>query len=573
LDDEGALFDSGFDDTGPFRVSPESGGVSLEAALRDFGPAAIDDLIPRLRAIARRLDAAHRGGVVHGALHPSKVIIFEKRTSVVAGKEARAPYAAPEQLDGYGAAPASDQYALAAIAYEWLFGKPLPARAHRPIDVRSMPGVDRAALTAALTRGLAQDPDDRFPSCGEFCDALAAAVVPELPLLADVEDFSAEETPIAAAPISTPLEDPFLVHEPASVEEPVSMTAEPAINGDPDVDTIDSAPLNADSSAVPSWNPSATAASPRTMQSPRFGAVALFLAVIVGAVFGFAAGYMARPRALQSDVAQTFAGAAGTESEVAPAGKPTREEPQSAQAPKAEAPPARETAETDKAVPPVAPVPPASAGAPASSANGRLLVRSTPPGASVSVDGVARGVTPLALRSIQAGTRTVVIARRGFIPETRRVVITNERPARTLDVRLSAAAAAPAAAPARPAAPSTPASLGKPAATTGELSVDSRPSGASVTINGRASGNTPLVFNDLAPGEYRILIEMPGYREFATTVRVVAGERTRAAASLTALVERIDDIESLQVHAQRRHRGRSEGTARVTTRSSTPLGQ
>jgi hypothetical protein len=144
---------------------------------------------------------------------------------------------------------------------------------------------------------------------------------------------------------------------------------------------------------------------------------------------------------------------------------------------------------------------------------------------------VSRGVTPLALRSLDVGTRTVVIARRGYIPETRRVVITKERPARTLDVRLSAAAAAATPAP----RPSTPASLGKPAATTGVLAVDSRPSGATVTINGRASGTTPLVLNDVAPGEYRILMTMPGYREFTTTVRVVAGERTRAAASLTIL--------------------------------------
>ena len=63
MNEDGALFDSGFDDTGPFRVSPESGGVSLESALRDFGPAAIDDLIPRVRALARVLDAAHAAGV------------------------------------------------------------------------------------------------------------------------------------------------------------------------------------------------------------------------------------------------------------------------------------------------------------------------------------------------------------------------------------------------------------------------------------------------------------------------------------------------------------------------------
>ena len=56
-----------------------------------------------------------------------------------------------------------------------------------------------------------------------------------------------------------------------------------------------------------------------------------------------------------------------------------------------------------------------------------------------------------------------------------------------------------------------------------------------MTINGKASGTTPLTIDALAPGEYRIMMVMPGYHNFATTVRVVAGERVRAAYSLTAL--------------------------------------
>ena len=156
---------------------------------------------------------------------------------------------------------------------------------------------------------------------------------------------------------------------------------------------------------------------------------------------------------------------------------------------------------------------------------------------SVSVDGAARGLTPLALRDLEVGTRTVMIARRGYISETHKVLISKTRPARTLDVRLAAASEPVSPKPSGGGGPrpSTPATLGKPAASTGSLSVDSRPSGATVTINGTARGTTPLSIDDLAPGEYRIVMAMPGYRNFTTTVRVVAGERVRAAASLTAL--------------------------------------
>ena len=44
-----------------------------------------------------------------------------------------------------------------------------------------------------------------------------------------------------------------------------------------------------------------------------------------------------------------------------------------------------------------------------------------------------------------------------------------------------------------------------------------------MTINGQPRGNTPLTITDLSPGEYQILMALPGYRTFTTTVRVVAG--------------------------------------------------
>jgi hypothetical protein len=76
--------------------------------------------------------------------------------------------------------------------------------------------------------------------------------------------------------------------------------------------------------------------------------------------------------------------------------------------------------------------------------------------------------------------------------------------------------------------------MGRPAVATGSLAIESRPAGAAVTMNGKPRGTTPLTINDLAPGEYQVTFTLPGYRNVATTVRVVAGERARAAASLSA---------------------------------------
>jgi hypothetical protein len=146
-----------------------------------------------------------------------------------------------------------------------------------------------------------------------------------------------------------------------------------------------------------------------------------------------------------------------------------------------------------------------------------LLVHSTPAGAAVTIDGIDRGVTPVAIRGLALGTRSVIVTRAGYRPSQRQVTLTTERPSRALEISLvPASAAAPAPSPARD----------------GALVVDSRPAGATVTIDGRPAGVTPLTIASLAPGTYTVRIERPGYRTITTTVDVVLGQRARVAARL-----------------------------------------
>ena len=413
-------------------------------------------------------------------------------------------------------------------------GKRIDGPAHRTVSVKAMPGVDRAVLARAFTRALANTPEVRFPTCTAFCDALAGGAIPELPLAIAVPDD--EDTLDAVGP--------FLPEEPSPADLPAALAADdfPAPNIDdvkivaeetnltaaqPDFDAIDpvvSPPNGSDEAeriAVAGWNPSPTASS----EPARFSGVALIIAALVGALFGFAGGYMARPRALQSGPDEQFAAQPSATNTSAPAPAAAAANVPAANASKeiakAETPKtgaARETREVVK--------------------TGRLLVRSEPPGATVTVDGVEKGVTPLALRDVEFGTRVIAVTQRGYTTETRRVAISAARPSRSMDVKLVAARAvsqkpvAPKRSEGGSPAPSTPATLGKPL--TGGLAVDSRPAGASVTINGKPSGTTPLTVDDLPPGDYRIVMSMPGFRNFAATVRVVAGERARAAYSLTA---------------------------------------
>lgn len=512
MNDEGAPYDSGLDDTGPFADTPPPGGVSLESALREFGPAAIEDLIPRLRAVAVALDEAHDAGFVHGRLHPSKVIVIDDATFLMGRR-------LPADLE---LTPEADQFALAGIAYQWMFGRPTTGPADRPVAVRAVPGVDRGALSQAFTRALSPEPSSRFASCEAFVDAIAATLIPSLPFAAadpdedPVEPFVPESEPFTA--------DAADLHP---LDAPLSLEGIDAAIAPPD---YGSSARRAAVSEARTHEPEEPVIAPPAFasttanRSERFGGTALIIATLVGAVFGFAAGYMARPRALQVSEAQQSA-------IDVPARTATPEPPAPVAAtPSPSAPPASASAPTESSEPrrtsPPAPgseAPPVPKASPAPKApvtSGRLLVRSTPSGASVEVDGVARGVTPLAL-TLELGTREITVTRRGYVPERSRVVLTQARPSRSVEIRLTAQRA------------EAPASAAKPAVTTGGLTIESRPTGAAVTLNGKPSGITPLTINDLAPGEYRVMMRLAGHRDFATTVRVVAGERARAAARLT----------------------------------------
>src|SRR5262249_3711610 len=71
-----------------------------------------------------------------------------------------------------------------------------------------------------------------------------------------------------------------------------------------------------------------------------------------------------------------------------------------------------------------------------------------------------------------------------------------------------------------------------PTASSGSLVVDSRPTGASVYLDGRRVSTTRLTLETVKVGQYTIGLDIDGYKRWATTVRVTSGERSRVAASL-----------------------------------------
>jgi hypothetical protein len=159
---------------------------------------------------------------------------------------------------------------------------------------------------------------------------------------------------------------------------------------------------------------------------------------------------------------------------------------------------------------------------------GRLLVRSSPAGAEVLVNGTRRGMTPVAVRDLALGTHTVVLTLPGYERAEHRITLTETRPSRSLEARLVTPAAAPS--PSVIVDPSI--RVDEARAATGSLLVETRPAGARAIVNGRDAGVTPLTLEALAPGVYTIRFEREGYQPWETSVRIDAGARARVAASL-----------------------------------------
>ena len=216
----------------------------------------------------------------------------------------------------------------------------------------------------------------------------------------------------------------------------------------------------------------------------------------------------------------------------APIGPATPEKPGQYSEQKVTAPPPNPVAGTTPRVE-SSPAPPA---VPARIA-GHLVVRSSPSRAAVTINGQWRGRTPLTLDALPFGKYVVRVVQDGFNIAREEVTLTPQDASRTIDARLEAKARGRASlrpsAPDPSAAPALPRPApGQAAAVTGSLYVDSRPRGATVLVDGKAIGQTPLTLPEIAPGTHVVRIEMAGKKVWTSVARVTAGKLERVTGSL-----------------------------------------
>ncbi len=527
----------------PYLAQEYVAGEALDAVLRQFGPPPSAETLTTLRRVADALDRAAGDGIHHGTLHPRDILIAEGGDARVIDLgvaqalmrsglrvPVRRPYSAPERVADQAWGGAADIYSLGAIAFELITGRRLSGSGRPEVQAPGISTAVAADLADVLARALAEDPSARYPSAADLVDALAwllptarrstrkkARPTADLPLPLDV----AEPTLAMAGSAAPPTE-----HElPIATDEPAPRFASlddepdaPELTATGDVGHAGPATLpgaetrGAESASGGAW-PATSLVPPHVATPQRRPLLPLVMALVVGVAAGFGWGYWTAFRTIDRTGPEGSATAVAVapptpsvrvdEPEVigernlpspAAAGRETR--PPTVATP---APPAATPAETRRATR----LPP-----------GRLVVRSTPPGAQVRVDGRVRGRTPLVLRDMPLRVVRVTIEREGFKADERRVALSAAQPTVTVDARLTANA---------PPAPE---------ATTGVLVIESRPSGATVFVDGQRIGTTPMSMPDSSAGTHRIRLEMAGFSPWVTTADVQAGARTRVAASL-----------------------------------------
>jgi serine/threonine-protein kinase len=250
------------------------------------------------------------------------------------------------------------------------------------------------------------------------------------------------------------------------------------------------------------------------------------VALVIGVLAGFLAGYAVGVRRPASGAAPQAgaSGALGTEERVMPVpdDRPAGGTASAAVPAPETVAPALGAPPRDRARPAVGPRP----GEPpvdAARVDGRLLVRASPAGAAVEVNGRTVGAAPLALGGLAPGPYRVRVSAPGYEPVERRVELTRLAPTAALAVTLKRAGAAPAREAAEP--PGPPAALAS-------IEVVSRPPRARVFLDGRAIGLTPLRVSALEPRMYSVRLELAGHRDWTLDVQAVAGRVVRVTASL-----------------------------------------
>jgi hypothetical protein len=247
-----------------YYVMEDVESLSLDFVIRPPKMMVVNEVILVLRQISDALDYAHSQGLHHLDVRPENVLIGHGSAIRLHGfgigavaflyklrnRDVRLEtpgYWTPEHISEAEAGPATDLYALAALAYEMLTGRrPLEGRRlarvlsrkawREPKSVRSLRRDLPPDVDAVLAKALSEDPELRFPSGRAFVTELASALATEIP----------GDEAVLTLPGTGPLSEDAVI-EPVPVDELVVPT-EAAVTPD---EAAEPEPVPVDEPAVP----------------------------------------------------------------------------------------------------------------------------------------------------------------------------------------------------------------------------------------------------------------------------------------------------------------------------------
>ena len=401
-----------------------------------------ESLLSFLRQTATALDYAHKKGIVHRDIKPANIMVHEDGSAKIAdfgvakimsqnmtqaGTMMGTPsYMSPEQVQGAGISGRSDQFALGVIAYEILTGSKPFAAEHlptllfkimrdKPLSPQRLNPTLNAKVEPVFERVLSKAPEQRYDSCTDFVNALAAAcnLNPEwIPL----PRGASEDMPTVASDPGSPALSKVrttMIETVAAPMEGTTQDAPPAIAPEPEpepepakVEAVAPPPPAPKPAPVPVIPPPARVPTRDIPQSHTFRNVslaAIMVAIIGGLVYSLSDGFRTPVETAPDATAPAATPAADQTAPPAPVTP--------APAPNAEA----------TVAPPTIPAPSAPK-PPAAPQEGTFALSSAPPGLrAIFDDNPQVSCTTPCEMTLASGRHTLLLQKEGY-RDSRRII-------------------------------------------------------------------------------------------------------------------------------------------------------
>jgi serine/threonine protein kinase len=206
------VLDFGVQDNTPFLVMDYAPHGTFRQRFLQGTPLPETPLVPYMKQTAAALQYGHDKKLIHRDVKPENMLLgpndelllsdfglaliaYNSISRSLTETAGTAVYMAPEQLQGKPC-PASDQYALGMIAYEWLAGS-CPFQGSffeiasqqvlaQPASLQERAPGTSAEVEKVVMRALEKDPQQRFPNVREFALAFEDACLSNTPYSLDL---------------------------------------------------------------------------------------------------------------------------------------------------------------------------------------------------------------------------------------------------------------------------------------------------------------------------------------------------------------------------------------------------